>query len=139
MAKDEHLTPNGLYVGIATLAGLVFTRHRAFPIRWLAPPVVFIAAMSYWLPHTTANLGRFYEQIEGAHFPQVTEHRVKLTDTLQSYYSRAVAQTTDLASMTRAQVASGVAGLEKSTGLRLGTVEPAPLQEAPKEEPKKLV
>lgn len=140
IAKDEHLTPNGFYVAIATLAGRVFTRHRAFPIRWLAPPVVFFAAMSYWLPHTTANLGRFYEQIEGAHFPQVTEHRVKLTDTLQSYYSRAVAQTTDFASTARAQVASGVAGLEKNTGLRLGTVAPvAPVHEAPKEEPKKLV
>lgn len=28
VAKDESLTPNGLYVGVITLASMVFTRHR---------------------------------------------------------------------------------------------------------------
>lgn len=27
-AKDESVTPNALYVGVATLASMVFTRHR---------------------------------------------------------------------------------------------------------------
>lgn len=28
IAKDEPITPDGLYVGVATLAGVVFTRYR---------------------------------------------------------------------------------------------------------------
>jgi len=30
MSKDESLTPNGLYVGVATLASMVFTRYRMY-------------------------------------------------------------------------------------------------------------
>lgn len=139
IANDESVTPNGLYVGVATLAGLVFTRHRAFPIRWITPPVVFVAALSYWMPHTAANLGNFYEQIEAAHFPQVTEQRVSLTDALKKYYTCTVNKAGELASTTRSQVASSLVDVEKTTGLRLGTVAPAPAPAPAKYEAKKLV
>lgn len=37
LAKDETVTPNGLYVGIVTLASMVFTRHRTFSLLTQAP------------------------------------------------------------------------------------------------------
>ena len=66
LAKNENLTPNGLYVGVLTLASMVFTRHRAFPIRWTVPPVVLVASMRYFLPGTSDNIAEYYEKKEEA-------------------------------------------------------------------------
>ena len=75
IAKDETVTPNGLYVGVVTLASIVFTRHGSFPIRWAVPPVVLLASMKYFLPHTTQNIGEYYETKEQSYAPSFSKAR----------------------------------------------------------------
>ena len=72
LAKNENLTPNGLYVGVLTLASMVFTRHRAFPIRWIVPPVVLVASMRYFLPGTSDNIADYYEMKEAVSYTHLT-------------------------------------------------------------------
>ncbi|KAJ2373809.1 hypothetical protein GGI05_007397 [Coemansia sp. RSA 2603] len=50
--SGEKLAPGILYVGVAALAGPIFTRKRNFAVRWTSPLVFSAAAAAYWLPGT---------------------------------------------------------------------------------------
>ncbi|WFD27304.1 hypothetical protein MNAN1_002300 [Malassezia nana] len=124
VSDKETLTPNGLYVGVATLASMVFTRYRSFPIRWFVPPVVFAASMKYFLPLTSDNLCEYYEEKEQRFAPQFSEARRSQWQKLQQYWYTGV----DHLKMTGDKVGSlfsaGVKDMEKSTGLKIATLLP---------------
>ncbi|KAH7105171.1 apolipo protein O-domain-containing protein [Auriculariales sp. MPI-PUGE-AT-0066] len=69
-AKDESITPGILYVGVAGLTGSILARGRVFPVRFLLPPALFIGAMPYFLPRTTANISAWLSQLEHAYVPE---------------------------------------------------------------------
>ncbi|KAJ2559355.1 hypothetical protein EV175_000384 [Coemansia sp. RSA 1933] len=50
--RGEKLVPGIIYVGVASLAGPIFTRKRNFAIRWISPLVFASAASFYFLPGT---------------------------------------------------------------------------------------
>lgn len=132
VSDKESITPNGLYVGVATLASMVFTRYRtylflilgAFPIRWFVPPVVFAASMKYFLPLTSDNLCEYYEEKEQRFAPRFSEARRNQWQKLQQYWYTGV----DHLKMTGNKVGSlfsaGVKDMEKSTGLKIATLLP---------------
>ncbi|KAJ2704225.1 hypothetical protein FB645_003460 [Coemansia sp. IMI 203386] len=50
--EGEKLAPGIIYVGVATLAGPIFTRKRNFAVRWTSPFVFGALAAGYFLPGT---------------------------------------------------------------------------------------
>ncbi|KAJ1993935.1 hypothetical protein EDC05_001846 [Coemansia umbellata] len=50
--QGERLAPGIVYVGVAALAGPIFTRRRNFAIRWTSPFVFASLASFYFLPGT---------------------------------------------------------------------------------------
>ncbi|PIA12972.1 hypothetical protein COEREDRAFT_83801 [Coemansia reversa NRRL 1564] len=56
--EGESLAPGIVYVGVAMLAGPIFTRRRNVMVRWLSPWIFGSAAMSWFLPGTTAVVVR---------------------------------------------------------------------------------
>ncbi|KAJ1882700.1 hypothetical protein LPJ57_000729 [Coemansia sp. RSA 486] len=50
--EGEKLAPGIIYVGVATLAGPIFTRKRNFAVRWASPFVFGALAAGYFLPGT---------------------------------------------------------------------------------------
>lgn len=122
LAKNENLTPNGLYVGVLTLASMVFTRHRAFPIRWIVPPVVLVASMRYFLPGTSDNIADYYEMKEEALSKPFSEARRAQWARAKQFWYTGI----DHFQMTREKLAgtwtSSVRGLEDSTGLQVSSI-----------------
>ncbi|KAJ2038884.1 hypothetical protein H4S03_002050 [Coemansia sp. S3946] len=51
--KGENLAPGIIYVGVAALAGPIFTRRRNFAVRWTSPLVFGAMAAAYFLPGTS--------------------------------------------------------------------------------------
>ncbi|KAJ2720008.1 hypothetical protein GGI07_004878 [Coemansia sp. Benny D115] len=51
--RGERLAPGIIYVGIAALAGPIFTRRRNFAVRWTSPILFAAAAGAYFLPGTS--------------------------------------------------------------------------------------
>ncbi|KAJ2743164.1 hypothetical protein GGI20_003947 [Coemansia sp. BCRC 34301] len=56
--EGERLAPGIIYVGVAALAGPIFTRRRNFAVRWMSPLVFGAAAGAYFLPGTTSVVAR---------------------------------------------------------------------------------
>ncbi|KAJ2077168.1 hypothetical protein H4R24_005298 [Coemansia sp. RSA 988] len=56
--EGERLAPGIVYVGVAMLAGPIFTRRRNAVVRWLSPWIFGSAAMAWFLPGTTAVVAR---------------------------------------------------------------------------------
>ncbi|KAJ2329474.1 hypothetical protein GGI00_003929, partial [Coemansia sp. RSA 2681] len=52
--EGERLAPGIIYVGVAALAGPIFTRRRNFAVRWVSPLVFGAAAAAYFLPGTAS-------------------------------------------------------------------------------------
>ncbi|KAJ1667599.1 hypothetical protein IW140_002178 [Coemansia sp. RSA 1813] len=51
--RGEKLAPGIIYIGVASLAGPIFTRRRNFAIRWTSPLVFASLASFYFLPGTS--------------------------------------------------------------------------------------
>ncbi|KAJ2862900.1 hypothetical protein GGH94_003984 [Coemansia aciculifera] len=51
--QGESLAPGVIYVGVAALAGPIFTRRRNFAVRWTSPLVFGAMAAAYFLPGTS--------------------------------------------------------------------------------------
>ncbi|KAJ2005070.1 hypothetical protein H4R26_002158 [Coemansia thaxteri] len=51
--EGERLAPGIIYVGVAALAGPIFTRRRNFALRWLSPLLFASATAAYALPGTS--------------------------------------------------------------------------------------
>ncbi|KAJ2517006.1 hypothetical protein GGI11_003286 [Coemansia sp. RSA 2049] len=56
--RGESLAPGIVYVGVAALAGPIFTRRRNFAIRWMSPVLFASAAAVCFLPGTAAVVAR---------------------------------------------------------------------------------
>ncbi|KAJ2654611.1 hypothetical protein IWW48_006001 [Coemansia sp. RSA 1200] len=56
--RGESLAPGIVYVGVAALAGPIFTRRRSFAIRWASPLLFASAAAACFLPGTAAVVAR---------------------------------------------------------------------------------
>ncbi|KAJ3037616.1 hypothetical protein HK097_003465 [Rhizophlyctis rosea] len=55
-APGEPLLPGALYVTVAGFAGSILTKHRALPLRLLAPTGLALGAFAYLYPRTTQNI-----------------------------------------------------------------------------------
>lgn len=118
---DEPITPGMLYVGIATLAGSVFTRYRSLPIRLVAPPLLFVGSLNYFLPSTAYNVGQYYLELEQRHLPPVV--REQRQNVLQSWHNVRRSTGQQLAKAregTGDLLQRGLQGVEQNTGLKVG-------------------
>ncbi|CAA7264020.1 unnamed protein product [Cyclocybe aegerita] len=73
VTPEEPLTPNLLYVGVATLTGSILARNRGLATRFLLPPFLLIASAQHFLPRTTGNLSDYLGSLEDAYFPTFAE------------------------------------------------------------------
>ncbi|KAJ2777819.1 hypothetical protein H4R18_004944 [Coemansia javaensis] len=56
--ETERLMPGALYVGVAALAGPIFTRRRNVLVRWASPFAFGAAAAAWFLPGTASVVAR---------------------------------------------------------------------------------
>ncbi|EST09120.1 Apolipoprotein O [Kalmanozyma brasiliensis GHG001] len=119
---SEPLTPGLLYVGVATLAGSIFTRYRAFPIRILTPPLALLVSLNHFNPQLASNLGSYYEGLEKRYVPALTEQRRKWTSKGEGYVKEATRGIHELKDKTEQGVRSGLQTVEQQTGLKVADV-----------------
>lgn len=119
---SEPLTPGLLYVGVATLAGSIFTRYRALPIRILTPPLALLVSLHHFNPQLASNLGGYYEQLEQRYVPALTEQRRKWTSKGEGYVQEATKSINELKDRTEQGVRSGLQTVEQQTGLKVADV-----------------
>ncbi|KAJ1025872.1 hypothetical protein NDA16_002498 [Ustilago loliicola] len=119
---SEPLTPGLLYVGVATLAGSIFTRYRAFPIRILTPPLALIASLNFFNPHLAHNLGAYYTEVEQKYLPALTEQRRSLQNQGKKYLDSTTKNIHELKDKTEHGVRSGLETVEEKTGLKVADV-----------------
>ncbi|GAC71498.1 predicted dehydrogenase [Moesziomyces antarcticus T-34] len=118
----EPLTPGLLYVGVATLAGSIFTRYRAFPIRMLTPPLAAIIAVNTTNPQLAANLGAYYTQTERKYLPALTEQRQKWQHQAKELLNNTKDGLEKVKENTESSVRKGLESVESQTGLRVKDV-----------------
>lgn len=118
---DEPLTPGLLYVGVATLAGSVFTRYRSFPIRILTPPLLFVGSLNYFLPKTTHNLADYYLEVEQRRLPpQVRDARVWTNEKWHALVGETRQGLESAKRQTSSIVDQSLSRVEQNTGLKVG-------------------
>ncbi|TKY88567.1 hypothetical protein EX895_002556 [Sporisorium graminicola] len=119
---SEPLTPGLLYVGVTTLAGSIFTRYRAFPIRILTPPLALVVSLNYFNPHLASNLGAYYTQLEQKYVPALTEQRRNWQQQGKKYLDQTTKGVHELKDKTEQGVRSGLQTVEQQTGLKVADV-----------------
>ncbi|GAA5839067.1 hypothetical protein JCM11251_007868 [Rhodosporidiobolus azoricus] len=75
ISPKDQLSPNALYVAVATLAGSIVGRNRGFLLRLALPPTFFLVAASQFLPHSWEKAVVKAEQFEAAHLPDLHQLR----------------------------------------------------------------
>ncbi|KAI9639406.1 apolipo protein O-domain-containing protein [Dioszegia hungarica] len=118
--SDEPLIPGAIYVLIAGLTGSVLTRTRAFPIRWLAPPIFTIAAAPYFLPKTSANIRSYLSRVEDAHMPELAREHDRLNARVGSLWNQSVNTVSGAGEQAKGWSKKAVQTVEDTTGLRVG-------------------
>ena len=122
MPRDENLNPGIIYVLIAGLTGSVLSRTRAFPIRFLTPPLFTVLAMPYFLPKTSHNIRQYLSTLEDRHFPDFAARHDQIMATSESHFEmlkdRVGGASKDMTNWSK----SAVEGIEKGTGLKVGDV-----------------
>ncbi|UZJ56117.1 hypothetical protein CBS101457_005437 [Exobasidium rhododendri] len=122
IADTEPITPGILYVGVATLAGSVFTRYRSLPVRFLTPPLFLIGSLNYFLPKTTHNMSQYYLEVESAHLPPVVKDQRENFLRLWHKSTGAAKQTLEKAREGTGELLhKGLQGVEDNTGLKVGS------------------
>ncbi|WFD06710.1 hypothetical protein MVES1_002064 [Malassezia vespertilionis] len=124
-SQGESLAPNGLYVGVLTLAGLVFTRHRTFPIRWIVPPTVFALSMSYFLPKTTENTVEYYEKIEKQKCPAFAEKRSAGWERVKRFFETGASHFQSTTMMAKDKIVAGIQSLDRSSSSAQPLTQPS--------------
>ncbi|SJX65065.1 uncharacterized protein SRS1_15891 [Sporisorium reilianum f. sp. reilianum] len=119
---SEPLTPGLLYVGVATLAGSIFTRYRALPLRVLTPPLALVASLHYFNPQLAANLGAYYEGLEGKYVPAFGEMRRGWQNEGSKWVDGASKSVGELKERTEQGVRTGLKTVEQQTGLKVADV-----------------
>jgi organizing structure protein 2 len=122
LPRDEALTPGIIYVLIAGLTGSVISRTRAFPIRFLTPPLFTVLSMPYFLPKTSHNIRQYLSQVEDRHFPEFAARHDQIMATSESHFEmlkdRVGGAGKDMSNWSK----SAVEGIERNTGLKVGDV-----------------
>lgn len=118
--SDEPLTPGIIYVLIAGLSGSVLTRTRAFPIRWLAPPLFTIISAPFFLPKTSANIRSYLSRVEDAHMPELAREHDRLNARVGSLWNQSVQTVSGAGDQAKGWTERAVQTVEDSTGLRVG-------------------
>ncbi|SNX86419.1 uncharacterized protein MEPE_05128 [Melanopsichium pennsylvanicum] len=120
--SSEPLTPGLLYVGVATLAGSIFTRYRAFPIRILTPPLALLVSLNLFNPQLSSNLGEYYTSVEQKYLPSLSKQRRNLVQQSQQYVNSTTKNIHQLKDKTEQGVRSGLQTVEQQTGLKVSDV-----------------
>jgi organizing structure protein 2 len=120
LPKDESLTPGIIYVLIAGLSGSVLTRTRAFPVRWLTPPVFALAAMPYFLPKTSHNLRNYLSDVEDKYVPELAQRHDSVNAGLSNHWEMLKDRLGSASQKAEGWGNQAVRGIESSTGLRVG-------------------
>ncbi|KAF9552095.1 hypothetical protein CPC08DRAFT_674493 [Agrocybe pediades] len=77
ISPEESMTPNLLYVGVATLTGSILGRNRILLTRLLLPPIFLVASAKYFIPKTTHKLSSYLGSLEETYLPEVAaKHEV---------------------------------------------------------------
>lgn len=122
LPRDEALTPGIIYVLIAGLTGSVISRTRAFPIRFLTPPLFTVLSMPYFLPKTSHNIRQYLSSVEDRHFPEFAARHDQIMATSESHFEmlkdRVSGAGKDMSNWSK----SAVEGIERNTGLKVGDV-----------------
>ncbi|ORY93409.1 apolipo protein O-domain-containing protein [Syncephalastrum racemosum] len=79
--KDEDILPNGLYVGVAALAGTIIARNRNIIIRFATSTALAVGTSYYLLPKTTHNVTVQYEKFE-SQYPQLQAAHKSINDSV---------------------------------------------------------
>ncbi|KAL1920858.1 uncharacterized protein VTP21DRAFT_11493 [Calcarisporiella thermophila] len=82
ISKEDNLLPNGIWVGVAALAGVVASRNRNIIIRAASPILFATLASSYLLPRTTNNIFREFERVE-QRWPPLSDMHKKVSNTVE--------------------------------------------------------
>lgn len=122
LPPDEPLTPGIIYVLIAGLTGSVLSRTRAFPIRFLAPPLFTLAAMPYFLPKTAHNLRQYLSNVEDQRFPDLAARHDSLNANLEMHWEMVRNRVSGAGQGMERWSRSAVEGIERGTGLKVGDV-----------------
>ncbi|GAA5878726.1 hypothetical protein JCM8547_008501 [Rhodosporidiobolus lusitaniae] len=83
VSSQDQLSPNVIYVAVATLAGSIVGRNRGLLLRLSLPPTFLLLATLHFLPHTWANLTERAERFEEGNLPQVKEWRQRVVGSRQ--------------------------------------------------------
>lgn len=79
--KDEEILPNGLYVGVAALAGTILARNRNIVIRFVTSTALAVGTAHYLLPKTTHNVAVQLEKVESK-YPELQSAHKSLNDAI---------------------------------------------------------
>ena len=120
LPPDESLTPGIIYVLVAGLTGSVLTRTRAFPLRFLTPPLFVLAAMPYFLPKTSHNLRAYLSEMEDRNFPELAASHDQLNDRLSMHWHMLTDRLGSAGGEARTWGEKAVSGFENTTGLKVG-------------------
>ncbi|GMK55260.1 hypothetical protein CspeluHIS016_0203160 [Cutaneotrichosporon spelunceum] len=120
LPKDEKLTPGIIYVLVAGLTGSVLTRTRSFPVRFLAPPALALAALPYFLPKTAHNLRAYLSGLEDKHAPEFAAKHDALNHNLEAHWELAIDRIRGVSHDAAQWSSKAAEGVENATGLRVG-------------------
>lgn len=122
MPRDEALTPGIIYVLIAGLTGSVISRTRAFPIRFLTPPLFTVLAMPYFLPKTSHNIRQYLSEVEDKQFPEFAARHDQIMATSESHFQQLKDRVGGAGQDVGKWGKNAVEGIERNTGLKVGDV-----------------
>lgn len=117
-AVPSHL-PNCDSVGISTLLGSIITRNRAFPLRFLTPPLFLVGSANYFLPKTAHNLNLYISELEQQYIPNVYEQQKRLSSFLHDSLVSATRAVKSSETTARQWTAEGRQKLQETSGLSL--------------------
>lgn len=106
-------------VGVSTLLGSILTRTRAFPLRFLAPPLFAIGSSTYFLPKTAHNLNLYIQELEKEYAPSVYEQHRLVADHAKLGLRRAQGYLQGLGAKTEQVAEEGRKKFEQTSGLTL--------------------
>ena len=119
ISPNESLTPNLLYVGVATLTGSILARNRIIVTRLLLPPLFLVVSAKHFLPQTTSNLSAYLGSLEEAYAPELArKHEVAKAHT-QMGWDMVKERTREWREAANKGVEGAVDKVQGATGLKI--------------------
>ncbi|KZT37692.1 hypothetical protein SISSUDRAFT_828146 [Sistotremastrum suecicum HHB10207 ss-3] len=76
-SPNEDLAPGIFYVGVASLTGSIVGRSTLL-LRFLLPPIFFVASAHHFLPETTHNITSYLNSLERQYAPELAKQHDEL-------------------------------------------------------------